>query len=263
MNVSPTQSNIQAALAAFLAAVLPPLGGDGKPVSVVAAVENRVPEPDGVSFVVMSPLRFARLATNQDTSADSKFTASIAANVMTVTAVDPGVGGTVNVGATIFGVGVAASTVVQAQLTGAPGGVGMYQVSVSQTLGSRTLSAGQESLLQEAEVVVQLDFHSAPPADGTPDPAAASDMAQTVATTLRDEFGVNFFAGLAPPLNAVAPLYADDPRYMPFINESQQYEWRWVLDVHLQANQVVAVPQQFTDSLSVVLVSVDAAYPPH
>lgn len=262
MNVSPTQSQVQAALGAFLTAVLPPLGADGKPVSVIAAVENRVPEPDGVAFVVMTPIRFQRLATNEDSSEDCKFTGSIAGNTLTVSAIDPTVGGAIVAGATIFGVGVAAATVVQAQLTGTPGGVGTYRVSGSQTVSLRTLSAGEVQMLQEAEVTVQLDFHSAPPADGTPNPAAAGDMAQTVATTFRDEFAATFFAGLAPPLNSVAPFTADDPRYVPFWNDQQQAESRWVSEVRLQVNQTISIPKTYADVVSIIPVNINAAYPP-
>ena len=85
-----------------------------------------------------------------------------------------------------------------------------------------------------AEATVQLDFHSA----GT----QASDYAETVSMLLRDEYGVDFFAALAPPLNGVFPLHADDPRHMPFVNDSQQMEWRWILEAHLQVYQVIVVP---------------------
>ena len=80
-------------------------------------------------------------------------------------------------------------------------------------------------------------------------------------TALRDEFGVAFFAALAPPLNGVVPLYADDPRQTPFINSEQQYEWRWVIEVCLQVDQTVTVPQTYSDSATVDVVDVSAAYP--
>jgi hypothetical protein len=58
----------------------------------------------------------------------------------------------------------------------------------------------------------------------------------------------------------VAPLLADDPRQMPFVNDQQQTEFRWVLDVQLQVNQIVAVPQQFADAATVNVVNVEEAY---
>lgn len=262
MIVTPTQSQIQQALAAFINAVLAGVvGNDGNPVEVIAGVDNRVPEPSNDSFVVMTVIRSPRLATNIDSGEDCKFTGSIAGTTMTVSAV---LIGTVQAGATVFGVGVAATTVVQRQLTGAPGGIGTYQVSVSQTLGSETLSAGLQQMIQKGEFVVQCDFHAGTNNTAVVAPTApsASDLAKTVSTALRDEFASDFFDGLAPPLNGVRPLYADDPRYAPFINENSQYEWRWTLEVHLQVDQTVVVPQQFADALSVTVLSVQATYGP-
>jgi hypothetical protein len=63
-------------------------------------------------------------------------------------------------------------------------------------------------------------------------------------------------------MNGVAPLHADDPRQMPFINDQSQYEWRWIIEACLQANQVVISPQQFADALEIGLIEVDSHYPP-
>jgi hypothetical protein len=60
----------------------------------------------------------------------------------------------------------------------------------------------------------------------------------------------------------VTPLYADDPKQVPFLNGEQQYETRWIVEAVLQVNPVVSVPQQFMDAASITLVEVDAAYPP-
>ncbi len=244
MTVTPTQDAAQIALGNFLAQVLP------SSVEIIAGNDNRVPSPRASSFVIMTPLRFARLRTNIDTPEDVRFTGSIAASpaVLTVTAV---AFGTINEGASVFGTGVAANTKIVDQLSGTPGGVGTYSVSVGQTLASQTLSAGQNVLEQGAEVTFQLDFHTL---DNT-----SADLAQTVATTMRDPYGVQVFADQNL---GVVPLYADDPRQVPFINENQQYEWRWVLEASMQVNQAVRVPQQFADEAVVGIVDVDAAYPP-
>lgn len=248
--ISPTQSNVQRALREFLLAVLPTTGGDGEPVEVISAVQNRVPEPKGTDFVVMSVTRFARLRTNVDGDEDVRFTGSIAGLAMTVTDVSFG---TIRVGATVFGVGVTPGTRVTALGTGT-GGVGTYATSPSQTVASGVLSTGEKTAEQGAEVTVQLDFHSRG--------LEAADMAQVASTLLRDAYGVDFFAALAPPLNGVVPLYADDPRQAPFTNEAQQVEWRWVLEAKLQVDQVVLVPQQYADAVSVVARSVEAEFPP-
>jgi hypothetical protein len=242
-SISPTQSNVQAALNAFLGFALPGI-------LVVSGQDNRVPEPTATDFVVMTPINFVRIATNQDNQDDVRFQGSIAGTTLTVSQVSFG---TIVPGATLFGSGVTAGTLITALGTGA-GGTGTYTVSISQTVASTVMSSGAASLMQEATVRVQLDFHSAD--------LTAGDMAQTVSTMLRDEVGVDFFAGLAPPLNGVVPLYADDPRQMPFINDQQQYEWRWIVDALLQANQTVSVPAQYADSVSVTVINVQASYGP-
>ena len=217
-------------------------------VTVIAGQANRAAEPANPYFVVMTPIRSPRLATNLDGNADVKFSGSIAGNTMTVTVVDTG---TIKVGSTVFGTGVASNTTIQALGTGT-GGTGTYQVSGSQTLTSRTLSAGAKTMTQDSEFVVQLDFHS-------PD-TLAGDFAKAVSTSFRDEYATSFFAALSPPLNSVTPLYADDPEQRPFINENDQYEWRWVLEAHLEADQTVTVPQQYADAASITVVDVAASY---
>lgn len=242
-SIAPTQDGVQIALRSFLISVLP------SDVEVVVGVQNRVPEP-AARFVVMVPIRFTRLRTNIDAQQDVRFTGSIAADVLTVTDVSFG---TIRADATVFGIGLVPNTKIVVQLTGTPGQAGTYRVDKNQTLASTVLAAGQRGLEQGAEVVVQLDFHAA---DNT-----ASDFAQTVSTALRDPFGVEQFAQQDPNYGVV-PLYADDPRYAPFINEAQAYEWRWTLDAHLQVNQVLAVGQQYADALAVDVKSVDATFPP-
>lgn len=250
VTISPTESQILTSLRTFLVAVLP----DG--VDAVGGQPNRVAEPKGNEFVVMSPPNFSRLETNVDAWADVRFVGSIAGGVMTVTQAggvpDDSTFGVILVGATVFGVGVADSTKIVAQGTGT-GGVGTYQVSPSQTVSSEVLSSGAKTIQINSEAVVQLDFHSAAGISG--------DYAQQVAAKLRDEWGVQQFADQTPNYGVV-PLFADDPAQRPFLNENQQIEWRWVLDAHLQVNQVTSVPQQYADSIQVELVDVDAAYPP-
>lgn len=233
MDLAPTQSGLQAALRAFLSEVLP------EGVEIIAGVVNRVPEPSVARFVVFNPLRMERLRTNIDALADTRFTGSIAGTAMTVTEVSFG---TIRPGAVVFGVDVVAST----KVVSGPGGVGSYVVDKPQTLTSRVLSAGQRMIEQGTKATVQLDFHAA---DNT-----AADMAQTVSTLLRDSYGVEQFANQTPNYGVV-PLYADDPRFISFVNENQQAEWRWVLEACFQLNQVATVPQQFADDVEVGTVN--------
>lgn len=242
--VAPTESNIRAALRAFLLAVLP---GD---VEVIAGQPNRVPEPKSSRYVVMAPPQFTRLRTNIDSNDDVRFTGSIAGSLLTVSAV---AFGTIRRGAILFGTGVAANTVIAATGGTGTGGIGTYPVSVAQALSSRTLAAGQLTIEQGVQASIKLDFHSAD--------ATAGDLAQVVTTLMRDEFATRQFEGQSPDYGVV-PLFADDARQMPFFNDQQQLEWRWVVEAMLQADQVVSVPQQYADSVSVEVVSVEASYPP-
>jgi uncharacterized phage protein gp47/JayE len=65
-------------------------------------------------------------------------TGAIAAAVLTVSAVSSG---TLAVGQPLEGTGVTAGTIITAQTGGTPGGIGTYTVSISQTVGSETISA--------------------------------------------------------------------------------------------------------------------------
>ncbi len=243
MSIFPGQDDAVEAMRLFLLDVLP------TGVEVIEAQINRVPEPEGTDYVIMTPTSFLRLSTNVDDAEDVKFTGSISGTTLTVTHVEFG---TISVEATVFGSGVAPSTRITDQGTGL-GGTGTYVVNNAQTIGSETLASGAKSITQAAQVCIQLDFHSG--AGG-----AAGNMAQTVSTLLRDAYGTQKFAEQDPPV--AAPLYADDPRLMPFLNGEQQYEWRWVVEAMLQVNQTVSVPAQYADSIDVEIVSVDVAYPP-
>lgn len=171
--------------------------------------------------------------------------------LMTVSAVQMGL---IDVGASVFGVGVAAPTIVRALGSGT-GATGTYIVSPSQTFASGTLSAGGKTIRQNSTFTVQIDFHSEMP-------TVASDMAQTIATTFRDEYAVDFMHGLSG--GTISPLFADDPRFAPFQDENQQFEFRWILEANLQVNQTTRVPAQFADVADVITISVDTGppYPP-
>lgn len=243
--LQPSQSDLTTAIRTFLIAELP------SGTEVVLGQVNRVPEPTSTTFVVMTPIRFDRLDTNLDASVDLKMTGSISGTTLTITSVSPLSPGAIVVGSPVFGVNVVAGTKVLSFGTGT-GGVGTYTISPSQNLTSQTLSAGRKSMTQAAQATVQLDFHS----ENT---TLAGDMAQTVSTLLRDEYGVTSFANQP---SGVVPLLADDPRQMPFINDQQQYEWRWIVTATFQVNQQVSVAQEYADAVNVGLIEVDGRYPP-
>jgi hypothetical protein len=218
-------------------------------VEVYLGQDNRVPESPFPDQVIFTPIRRPRLATNIDGFVDALFTGSIAGTLMTITAVAPGYVGELAAGSVVFGVGVAAGTVVTALGTGT-GGIGTYQVAPSQTVASRALAAGVQTKMQETEVVFQLDVHG----------PSSADFAQIISTLFRDPYAVDQFVASGFP---ITPLYAEDPAQRPFTNENAQVEYRWVFECHIQADQTISVPQQASDVLSVIPVSVDAPpYPP-
>src|SRR5262249_2780154 len=149
--------------------------------------------------------------------------------------------GTIIVGATVFGTGVAASTTITGLGSGT-GAIGTYFIAPSQATPNETMSTGQETFLQPVDAVFQLDVHGPNSADNAP----------IITTVFRDQYGVDSFAAAGFD---VVPLHADDPKQVPFINAEQQYETRWIVEAHMQANQVVQVPLQFADQVVVTPVS--------
>lgn len=243
VTIAPAETDILTALRAFLLSVAP--GAE-----VVQGQANRVPPPPGTAYIVMWPIARPRLATNFDAYVDTAFTASIVDAVMTVTALALG---RIKAGASLFGVDVAAGSLVQSQLSGSPGGVGTYQVSPPQNVSAQTVASGDIEAMQATEVIVQCDVHAA-------DLAAAGDIAASIGTMFRDDYAAGVLAESNP---AIAPFYADTPRQVPFINDQQQVETRWSIDLHLQVNQTVSgLPQQFAETVLIGLVDVDAVYPP-
>jgi len=236
--IAPSERATLIALRNFLLAILP----SGVP--VIRAQVNRVPEPLSPDFVLMTPLRRERLATNTDAWTDIKLFAAIAGSQLTVATIE---GGDLLVGSPLFGVSVATGSTITAFGTGA-GGVGTYSVSPSQTVSQDWLAAGLKSVLTPTEYTVQLDVHG----------PGSADAAQQIASLLRDEFATQFFTAANP---AIAPLYATDPRQMPFVNAEEQIELRWIVEAHLQAQFTATVPLQFADVVTVTLDEADGLIP--
>lgn len=266
--MSTTLSLTEAAVFGTLGAALTGFGlisSTSSPVSVVRGQTNRVPMPRVPDFVVMWPIRRPRLSTNVTTYTDNYITGSITSNVLTVASV---ISGSVQLGAPIIGLGVTPGCYVISQLSGVTGGVGTYSTSPTANAnripliggdgnpvvggdgnpvyvyGTPYLSLGTAGILQPVEVVIQCDVHG--PASG--------DNAQIISTYLRDDAGVQAFRAL---VSGIEPLYADDPRQIPFINGEAQFEERWCIDVHLQANPVITTSAQFATALSLSLYPVE------
>jgi acetylornithine deacetylase/succinyl-diaminopimelate desuccinylase-like protein len=237
--LSLTEAQTFTALRGFLTTVCPVI-------EVVRAQVNRVPEPAGTDFIVMTPLFRRRIETNVDTYTDAAFTGSITGTVLTVTKV---LAGKLLAGAIIFGTGVTSGSSVVNQINGTPGGIGTYTVTPSQTVGSGIIAAGIAANLQPTKVTVQIDVHG----------PASADNAQLISTLFRDEYAVNQFAASGFD---VTPLYTSDPQQTPFDNGESQVEYRWTMDAVMQCNPVVTTQQDFAGALAIGVIEVDATYHP-
>ena len=188
VTVSVTQEDIFAALRTVLLTLVPAFtttdAGAQAPVEVIEAQANRVAEPDGADFVIMTVTGRTRLATNSDAYTDA------------------------------------------------------YPA----------VANGLRSITEPTQVAIQLDIHG--PQGG--------EVAQIVMTVFRDGYGVDAFQAANP---SIVPLYADDPKQMPFINAEQQYEDRWVVTAALQVNPAVNVFQDFASTLTVGVKAVEVYYP--
>ena len=98
--------------------------------------------------------------------------------------------------------------------------------------------------MQPTQFTVQLDLHG----------PLSQDMVQVVTTLFTDEFG---FSKFEEANFDVRPLYCGQARQMPFINGEQQVEFRWTVDLTMEAKPVVSTDQQFAAELRIETVSVD------
>jgi hypothetical protein len=235
---SVTEADVQTALRSFLLAILP------AGVEVVEGQDNRVPEPQPSDFVVMTPILRSRIETNTDEWADVSFTGSISGTTLTVSAV---AFGALSIGATLYGVGIAAGTQIVALGSGT-GGAGTYTVNQSQNVASERMACGAWSISQPTKIIIQLDVHG----------PSSADNAQTISTLFRDDYAVQAFHATAP---GVTPLFCEDPKQIPFTNAENQVEFRYVVDANIQANITISPPQQYADQVSVTTIEVDTTYP--
>lgn len=221
---------------------------DGQSVPIIRGQVNRVPEPTETDFIVMWPLMRHRLAYNSVTFADNIVVGAIASNVLTVSAVTRG---TVPIGQVIYGDDVTDGCRVLAQLSGSAGGIGTYSTSTTSDVPSGDLYIGTQANMMATELTIQVDVHGLPGGQ-------AGDNAQRIATLMQSQFGVSAFIDTGYD---IAPLYAVDPRMIPFENDQRQTEERWVVDVALQINPMVTTTQQFADALEPTTIPADLLYP--
>lgn len=229
---APTQASIQAVLRSFILSIYPTI-------ECIEGQDNRVPEPSETDFIVLTTIERKRLSQNVVIWADVAFTGSISSgNVLSVSNIEWGI---IQIGSNLFGTGINPNTIILSQIEGASGGPGVYTLQTTPVISSGTLASGNVLVYQPTQITIQIDFHSANVVD-------SADMAQTVSTLFRDEVCVDFFQSSGVD---AYPLYADDPKQIPFLNSEQQWETRYVLNACIQANQEITWPQQFMGEVSI------------
>ncbi len=243
VSLVPAQPELFRVVGSYLTSVLP----DGY--SISQGQVNRVAQPRAGDFLVMWMISQMRLSTNNDEYVDGAFLGSIVAKVLTITEVSPGYNGPLVPGHQIFGVDMLPGTVIVLQTGGTPGGVGTYTVNKAQTFPLGVIAAGVSTLGQATQEVMQIDVHG----------PNSLDCATIISTAFRDARATEFFDLLNP---AISPLYADDPRQMPFPNAEQQWEDRWIINANIEVNYTITLPQEFFTSLAVGLINVDVEFPP-
>jgi len=102
---------------------------------------------------------------------------------------------------------------------------------------------------EPTKVTMQVDVHG----------PLSADYTQIITTLFQSDFGFDKFA---ESIYDVRPLYASEPRHMPFTNGEQQIELRWSIDLVMQCNPVLTNAQDFAAQLAINLIDVDAVYPP-
>jgi len=118
---------------------LQPIATPQLPQYVYGSFYSTANQPDGSTTtaypILYDTTQFSKNVTLENRTAE--FTALIATTTMTVTAITSG---PIYPGMTITGTGVTAGTRIVSQLTGTDGSTGTYEVSISQTVASTTIT---------------------------------------------------------------------------------------------------------------------------
>ena len=177
--ISLTQTQIFTGLVSVLNGFGLAAAQPGVTVPIIRGQVNRVPEPNGQDFIVLWPVARDRLALNIETTMDTKITAAIASNVLTVTAVSVG---PVAAGQTLYSTTTTLGCQIIRQLSGPSGGIGTYAVTPSPDYSMGTIYAGTIASMQETEITVQADVHG----------PASADTSARIQTLFRSGIGRDF-----------------------------------------------------------------------
>lgn len=90
------------------------------------------------------------------------------------------------------------------------------------------------------EVIYQIDAYG----------PFSADNAQVLLSLFRSSYACDRFNALVPT-GAIQPLYSTDPLQMPLVAGEDQYEDRWTMDLHVQANIQIDTSQDMASELEV------------
>ena len=96
----------------------------------------------------------------------------------------------------------------------------------------------EAAIQNSVEVRMQVDFYG----------VQAEARSRTVSNLWRSSFGCD-------GLKVCQPLYLQSLNRSVYVNDSNQYEDRWIMDVALQYNPQVTVAQDFTDTAPVITIN--------
>ena len=104
--------------------------------------------------------------------------------------------------------------------------------------GGPPYALGQRVVWQPTQVDIQVDVHG---------PNGAQNVS-VITALFRDLDACDFLQSLNPNVTA---LFTSEPQQLAFINEGNQFEDRWSVDLSLQVNFSITRPQTFAAVLSV------------
>ena len=222
---SVTDTQVFTALRSFLLNIFP------AGIEVVRGQQNRVPEPVAANFASMIEISRERIATNETESIDCSFKGLVDGTLLMVTDIYLG---EIVIGSTLLGDGITAGTII----TEEGEEPNTFVVDPEQSVSWRKMAAGRIERMQATKITIQVDVHG---------PDSAENI-QTLSTMFRSDYAAEFFTE-----SGVTPLMCGDPRQMPFLNDSSQVEQRWNIDLDLQINPAISLPQQFADEIITTL----------
>lgn len=112
----------------------------------------------------------------------------------------------------------------------------IHEQALSTNTHDYSLDEQNTEVMQSMEVQMQIDFYG----------ATSGQMARQFCTLWRD-----FYA--CERLQCCQPLYCDDPKYLPFTNEANEYEERFMVTAHLTYNPLIVHDQDFITNPSITL----------